>query len=74
MFQYRSDLPQVKRNLISNISNLVHKLSGKLSNDLKNYRIFNPLMTNVPYHVETSHLICIANHLTGFYMMGNIGG
>ena len=27
-------------------------------------------MTNVPHHIETSQLICIANQLTGFYMMG----
>ena len=33
----------------------------------------NPLTTNVPNHIETSQLICIANQLTGFYMMGNIG-
>ena len=24
-------------------------------------------------HIETSQLICTANQLTGFYMMGNIG-
>ena len=34
---------------------------------------FNPLTTNVPYHTETSPLICNANQLIGFYMMGNIG-
>ena len=28
----------------------------------------NPLTTNVPYHVDTSQLICNANHLTGFYV------
>ena len=33
----------------------------------------NPLTTNVPHYTETSQLICIANQLTGFYMMGNIG-
>ena len=33
----------------------------------------NPLTTNVPHYIETSQLICIANQLTGFYMMGNIG-
>ena len=33
----------------------------------------NPLITNVPYHVETNQLICNANELTGFYLMGNIG-
>ena len=34
---------------------------------------FNPLTINVSYHIETSQLIYIANQLTGFYMMGNIG-
>ena len=31
------------------------------------------LTTNVPHHIETSQLICIANQLTDFYMIGNIG-
>ena len=35
--------------------------------------IFNPLTTNVPYHIETSQLICSANQLTAFYMMGSTG-
>ena len=35
--------------------------------------LFNPLTTNVPHHIETSQLICIANQLTGFYIMGIIG-
>ena len=34
---------------------------------------FNLLTTNVPHYVETSQLICNANQLTGFYLMGNIG-
>ena len=34
---------------------------------------FSPLRINVPHHIETSQLICNANQLTGFYMMGNIG-
>ena len=29
------------------------------------------LPTNVLHHIETSHLILSANHLTGFYKMGN---
>ena len=29
-------------------------------------------MTNASHHIETSQLNCIANQLTGFYMMGNI--
>ena len=29
----------------------------------------NPLTTNVLHHTETSHLICIANQVTGFYIM-----
>ena len=34
---------------------------------------FNPLATNVRHHIETSQLVCRANHLTGFYMIVNIG-
>ena len=33
---------------------------------------FDPLMSNVSYHVKTSQLICSANQLTGIYMMGHI--
>ena len=32
----------------------------------------NPLTTSDPHHKETSQLICNANQLTGFYMMGDI--
>ena len=35
--------------------------------------VINPLTTNVPHHIETSQLICRANQLAGFYMLGNIG-
>ena len=31
------------------------------------------LTTSVDHHVETSQLICRANKLTGFYMLGNTG-
>ena len=34
---------------------------------------FNLFHANVPPHVETSKLICIANKFTGFYMRGKIG-
>ena len=34
--------------------------------------LINPLTTNVSHHMETSQLICIANQLTGFYMMGTL--
>ena len=27
----------------------------------------NPSTNNVPHHIETTQLICIANQLTGFY-------
>ena len=36
-------------------------------------RDINPLTINVPQHIETSQLICLANQLTGFYIMENIG-
>ena len=38
-----------------------------------NFLPLNPLTTNASHHIETSQLICIANQLTGFYIMGNIG-
>ena len=36
-------------------------------------KLLNLLTTDVPYHTETSQWICIANQLTRFYMMRNIG-
>ena len=33
----------------------------------------NSLTTNGFHHIETSQLICNANQMTGFYVMGNIG-
>ena len=33
----------------------------------------NLLTTNISHHKETSRLICIANRLTDFCMMGSIG-
>ena len=35
--------------------------------------VFNPLTTNVLHHIETGQMICNANRLTGFYIMGNVG-
>ena len=43
------------------------------------YHFPNPLMADVPRCIETSQLICnsqlicIANQLSGFFMMENIG-
>ena len=34
--------------------------------------VINPLTTNVPHHLEISQLIRNANHLTGFYMNGDV--
>ena len=39
-----------------------------------NFISLNPLTTSVSHHIETSQFIRRANHLTGFYMMGNISG
>ena len=35
--------------------------------------LINPLVTNVPHHIETSELISNVDKLIGFYMVGNIG-
>ena len=45
----------------------------RTSEKFKFFRDINPLTTNVPYHIETSQLICTANQVTGFYIMGNSG-
>ena len=39
LFKYRSDLPQVKRNFVCSITNLVQELPYELLNDLR-FRIF----------------------------------
>ena len=39
---------------------------------LKNNK-FNPFQPSVAFNIETSHLICSANQMTGFYMKCNIG-
>ena len=33
----------------------------------------NPFKHSVPFHIETSHLICKANQMTGFFMKCNAG-
>ena len=40
------------------------------------HRYYNAcsLTTNVPHQIETSQLVTIANQLTSFYIMGNVGG
>ena len=47
--------------------------SNKFSENNVDHTTFNPLTTNVFHYIETSQLICIANQLTVFYMMGNTG-
>ena len=37
-----------------------------------NFKV-NALLTNVTHRIETSQFIYIANQLTGFYIMENIG-
>ena len=33
----------------------------------------NPFQPNTAFHIKTSHLICTANQMTGFYMKCNTG-
>ena len=33
----------------------------------------NPFQPSVAFHIETSHLICIASKMTGFYIKCNTG-
>ena len=43
------------------------------SGEILGTHFINPLTTIVVHHIETRQLICMANQLTGFYMMENIG-
>ena len=47
-----------------------YELSSETVNEKKRV---NPLTTNVSHYIETGQLICFANQLTGFHMMGNTG-
>ena len=62
-----------KRGIVSNIISPKRYLEPWQTSVMEDFfvKINNPLTTNVPYHIETSDLICSANQLTGFYMMGN---
>ena len=37
------------------------------------FHIINPIQPSVAFHIETRHLICSANQMTGFYMRCNTG-
>ena len=34
---------------------------------------FNPFQPSVAFHIETNHLICLGNQMTGFYVKCNTG-
>ena len=37
------------------------------------YIQYNPFQTSIAFRVETSHLVCSENELTGFYIECNTG-
>ena len=47
--------------------------SFKLSILKWNVFVFIPFQSRVAVHIETSHLICIANQMAGFYTKCNYG-
>ena len=59
--------------LENRLVSLMNRFTAPYNRTIAIFEQVNPLTTNVPHHIETSQLICTANHLTGFYMMGNIG-
>ena len=71
-------LPRLKK--LQKKTQLVQNLQPILQNEKETavsflFKLFyhvNQLVTNASHHIETSQLICDANELTGFYMMGNI--
>ena len=64
---------QKKTQLAQNLQpNLQNEKEIAVSFLFKLFYHVNQLVTNASHHTETSQLICDANELTGFYMMGNI--
>ena len=55
------------------VKHLLVALDPKLTTHYKKNMVrssnIHPFQSNVVFHTETSHLICSANQLTGFYMM-----
>ena len=69
---------------VKNDSNIVifSKSSNKLLFKLPTYvwflsrcstQLFNPFQPSFAFHIETSHLVCTTNQVTGFYMKCNTG-
>ena len=53
---------------------MVKKLAAPMAQKKSvRYQRLNQLTINVPHYIETSQLICIANQLAGFSMIGDIG-
>ena len=71
--QLKISLQNTVASLLQNKSVLLQNVVG-ITECVNYYKMgLNPLTTNVPYHIETSQLICNTTQLAGFYMMGNIG-
>ena len=48
----------------------IGKFGNKEGHSLKQ---FNPFQPSIAFHIETSHLFCRANQVTGFYIKHNTG-
>ena len=57
----------IRRLLLTNYFSVFDHFVGLA---FKGLILFQP---NVAFHIETSHLICSANQITGFYMKCNTG-
>ena len=75
-FLYGRDLRHKKvkcRKMLIRLDNLIASKIIFPIRYLAARREFNTLTINVPQHIETSQLLCSANQLIGFYMMGTMG-
>ena len=62
---------EMKKPVVTYLSASVPAFSSCCFCDSRLRSHFNPCHPSVVFHIETSHLICISNQMTGFYMKCN---
>ena len=67
--EYFQNIPAICNQVIKFLKCIYFHLYSLFSTIL--YRVLNPFQPRVALHIETSHLMCITNQITGLYMKCN---
>ena len=67
LFSSKTQIEINKTMLEKNKANKIEK-----KQEIRKLQCHKPFNDQCSYHIETSQLICRANQLTGFYMMGTL--